>query len=342
MRSRWPEASTFLSGLTALRDSHSQTPHRVLEILRGNRHWQGLLCWLLEMSQASAENNSQKPDENWLMNARKRQDIRDAVSGLPNRNEIDRYLGVMIRAAKAVAGITSQPESDERLAAWRHECERSFTDELSPKPLENVTPLVKVPVALAYRRQHEGTPGVAWLELETLSGDGDTVPHPGDVWATIRSDEGGTPSATSASTFSGAMSLAFRAARDLSGLTQPVRGRWRIVDQKGLPVPLVGGESPGGAALHGWHRAMTATVVDPRVLVMAAVREPTAPGAPWHLAEVGEIEHKVKAILDAKIDIDTIATVGRCVSAAKAALRRRDAIRVIELKSEVVAPVDRS
>jgi hypothetical protein len=340
MLARWPAAAAYCAELVALREYKHQKEENIGAILKGNAHWQALVFWLHAQERGEL-------DEHWLDTARDEPLLLPALRSLTNWSAIADFPAVMIRAAKRVAGLQVPPEKQPYLAEWRLECERSFRDELSAKTVDGVTALVNVPVALAYEKDAEkdATLGLAWLELETLAGDGDIVPHPGDVWATIRRDEEQQPEKRTEATFAEAMSLAFRGARELAGLTKPVRGRWRILGfgEQAPPIPIISGESAGGAALLGWYRAMTQTVVYPSVLVMAAVREPVSPSAPWRLAEVGAIDKKVRAIIDASVNIDTVATVGRCVALAKAAKaavasekRRKVDLKIVKLEQDVI------
>jgi hypothetical protein len=341
---RWPEAERFSRTLTDLTNYHTQAKWRVDDILAANHHWQGLLGWLRLRTKGSQTDNNDALGMDWLARLEEtRPDIYDAIPLL--RNE---HVREMIRAAQEVAGATPTAP-DSRLVRWREECRRSFLDELQPERLDKVNPLVKVPVVLTYGKPEPR--GLAWLELETLAGEGDTIPHPGDVWRTRLMDEG-----SAGNTFAQAMRMAFQGAREISMFDEPVRGRWRIVDRDGVPVPAVSGESAGGAALLGWLRAMTLTAVDQRVLIMAAVRQPTARGQRWRLDAVGGLEEKVSTVIDANMHIDkkadvaakatdnvdahirrvdTIGTVRDCVARAREALRDRADIRIVELSTEI-------
>jgi hypothetical protein len=339
MLSRWRDSAFFHSELETLANTANWHPDRVARIFEGNNYWQGLLHWVSEQRQAKDSGTARVRrgaaapltiSEDWLEQALKRLRVRQTFDALWNHSAIGQYPSAMVAAARRA--VSRDPSGAFRrnregaaspLAAWEWECECSF--------VEPAQSLVRTPVALTYSQDSEGVSGLAWLELEVLDGDGPTDLHPGDVWSTILIDDPNSPEIS----FRDAMSSAFRCARELACVDRPGRGRWRIVDDKGVPLSHIGGDSAGGAALLAWYRAITGGVVDPRVLVMAAVREPASQGTTWSLAPVGGIARKAQAAIDAKAGIDTIAVVEGQFKQLKTALARQQEIRPEKLASDL-------
>lgn len=337
---RWSQAAPLWADLVSFIDSENQQLRPVLNMLSSDHHWQALGYWVDRQKQVSSCSQKEAEDiidamlrlESWLEDGLSPLVLGSVLRQLPNLERIRTYVPVMVRAACCAAGFQTADEPDAHLANWRRECERSFGEDPQWPAGSNIKGRVKVPAAVVWTPEMQRAPEIAWLELETTLSGGDTLPHPGNVWSTI--ETAATPSQPEMS-FSGAMRLAFQGARELAGLTGPCRGRWRIVNGAGIPLPQIYGESAGGAALLGWYRALTGTVVDHRVLVMAAVRAPETQGGQWCWAQVGGVEEKVNAALQSSIGIDTIAATGDCYSRVTAALRGQDKVRVFKLKTEI-------
>lgn len=295
------------------------------DLLRGSQLWQALDHWAKD-GQLVQEivNRIRRALDDRTVTLPLFEKLKAQNPGLTAKEFNDKIS--IVRHLITAAAVSAAPGGAAGNSVEVDQFARAFADNL-------LLSKVRTPVAIV------GTDGamVAALELETIQGKGETCQHPGDLLSTTVNEN-----------FKRAMSTAFKAALALASQQEnsPARqnpdchGRWRITDPStGLPIASLGGPSAGGAAFYGWHSALSGTICDPGVIVVAEVQivHDVNNSSQTKFASVDGVTSKVTAITNlSKSSIDTIITVsGKNEEEATAVLQRAGArnFRVIGIHS---------
>ena len=196
---------------------------------------------------------------------------------LQNQNRLFGELDEALNALKDIPDECIPPRQE----SWAHGCIYSF---LTPPRWPRC---VDMPVAVYEQTGEAANSFIGTLKLEVSPHAVGLSHHPRDTL--ITGFDGFDDR------FIESMNYAWEAAKALalSGQTDEQvswRGRWRLSGPNDLPMPVKGASASGAAAL-GWYHALTNTVPDPGVIVLAEM------GQTGELGKVDGISEKVAAIV---------------------------------------------